>query len=73
MSGNAGPLKRHGIVVPTVELRCPRCHRGRSLSEGEAAPLKRGLVPYCADCLLQGEKKIMKVRWYKSGPTDLIV
>jgi hypothetical protein len=66
-------LKRDGRVVKVVVVACPVCKRGKNLSWGEAAPLRRGLVPYCHDCLKAGLTVAMTHKVYHSGPTDLHV
>jgi len=64
---------RAGQPIVAVELRCPRCKRGLLLSQGEATPPKPGLVPYCQDCLLEGNTVQMRRKEFRSGPTDLHV
>ncbi len=73
MSRESRLLRRHGSVVHVYEVRCGRCKRGLLLSEGEAAPLKVGKVPFCGDCLKEGIKIQMRVRKFVSGPPDLHV
>jgi hypothetical protein len=72
-SANRRLMKRHGRVVHMVELRCPRCKRGKLLTRGEAAPLYLGHTPLCADCLAEGYRCPMRTREYSSGPIDLHV
>lgn len=66
-------LRRHDRTVKVCILYCARCKDHLNLAEGEAAPLKAGLVPYCGSCFDKGYRIAMKARWYKSGPTDLYV
>lgn len=66
-------LKREGRTVPVYELRCPRCRRGKLLTQDEVAPMQKGLVPYCSDCLKEREVVQMRVTKFASGPPDLHV
>jgi len=62
---------RAGHVMRIVEFLCPRCRRRLLTSQAEATPPSSGLVPYCGDCLKQGERVVLTRREFRSGPPDL--
>ena len=64
---------RAGRPMVVIEFSCRRCQRRLLTSQGEANPPKPGQVPWCGDCLKQGERIELTRRVYRSGPPDLIV
>jgi len=65
--------RKNGITIPVVEFSCKRCKRKLLTSRAEAQPPKPGLVPYCQDCLKEGQSVVMDRKEYSSGPINLIV